>query len=110
MTTQEERDRAGVEMLADAVERWSTMPPLGFVIHRMDVYALILSAQAMQTHPAVPDDMKQHLEAVGRAFMERICDDAEVYAMLESGWHLELDIVPVHRNQDDDQADGEVTA
>jgi hypothetical protein len=98
-------ERAAVETLSSACERWDDMPPLAFAIGRMDTYALVLACQAVQTHPAMPASMKAALEKIGRVFMEKVCDDAEVYTLLASGWNRDLDVMP--EDQEDEETDQE---
>lgn len=87
-------EQAAVDLLAEACERWDNMPPLPFMIGRMETYALVLACMTVQTHPAFPDSMKAALEHLGRQFMERVSDTPEVYAFLESGWNRQLDVKP----------------
>lgn len=90
MTPQEQAE--GAKLLAAACERWDSQPMLRFGIARIDVYAIVLALQTVQTHPAFPPSMKQALEKIGRLFVDQIGDDPQVHAFLTLGWDRNKDV------------------
>ena len=91
MTPQE---RAAVQLLTEAHQRWEDMPPVQIVIGRSDAYTLVMACQGMMTHPAMPPRLTAAMEHIGRQFQEIICDSAELYALFEAGWNRDFDVTP----------------
>ena len=87
-------EEAGARLLAETYERWATMPKLAFAVSREQLFTLVMACQGMISHPAVPPLMAQSMENLGRQFQEAICDTAELYTMIETGWHRALDVDP----------------
>lgn len=85
-------EKAGVEMLARTYKRWEGMPPQAFLIGRMETYALVIACQLSTTYPDAPKSMLSAWKVVGRQLQEKLCDDPEIYTMLEAGWHREYDV------------------
>ncbi|MGW1675670.1 hypothetical protein [Streptomyces sp. NPDC002324] len=90
----------GVNVLEAAYTRWKDMPPVSLKMHRQDLYLILMALQTTTRFPGTTPSMAKHMEAIGRQIQEAIVDDAELYAMTDSGWNPDHDVEP-----EDDQED-----
>ncbi|MEV0822542.1 hypothetical protein [Nonomuraea rubra] len=87
-----EAERAHVEMLLAAYQRWETMQPIIIGLYRRDAYSLVCGMQLLLRHPDIAEPMREAFESFGRALQEQVADTPELYAMLESGWNPAADV------------------
>lgn len=92
---QNERNAAGVRLVASAYKRWQGMPPVVLNLSRPDAWIMMVGLQTAVAHPLVSGGpMSAVMEEMGRRIQEAICDDPEVYAVAESGWNRTYDVSP----------------
>ncbi|MDX2695940.1 hypothetical protein [Streptomyces ipomoeae] len=84
----------GVNVLEAAYTRWKDMPPVSLTMHRQDLYLILMALQTTTRFPGTTDKMAKHMETIGRQIQEAIVDDAELYAMTDSGWNPDHDVEP----------------
>lgn len=72
--------------LEQALDRWATLPPITLHTEREAALHVLGCLQMLAKAPDTDPATRKLLVAEGRPLQEIICDDAELYAMIEAGW------------------------